>query len=56
MSAFSKVLGRKQTKFQAVLEWVDAASKDVRPREKKEELRLLKARQKGDAAFRGYRY
>ncbi|KAI4225667.1 MAG: hypothetical protein L6R36_003747 [Xanthoria steineri] len=56
LSAFVKVLARKQTKFQAVLGWLTAALEDVRPGEPKDELRLLKAKQKGDAAFRGYRY
>ncbi|KAL8680445.1 MAG: hypothetical protein Q9186_003343 [Xanthomendoza sp. 1 TL-2023] len=54
LTAFTKVLGRKQTKFQAVLVWANTALEDVRPRDSKEELRLVKAMRKGDAAFRGY--
>ncbi|KAL8811749.1 MAG: hypothetical protein Q9200_001548 [Gallowayella weberi] len=56
LTAFSKVLKRKQTKFQAVLVWANTALEDVRPRDGMEELRLVKAMRKGDAAFRGYRY
>ncbi|KAL8770748.1 MAG: hypothetical protein Q9209_003615 [Squamulea sp. 1 TL-2023] len=40
LSAFSNVLVKKQTRLQAVLVWVNAALEDVRPKDRKEELRL----------------
>ncbi|KAL8831586.1 MAG: hypothetical protein Q9170_005227 [Blastenia crenularia] len=54
LTAFSCVLGRKQTKFQRVLEWVRGALEEVRPKDKQESVRLTKVAQRGQKAFRGF--
>lgn len=56
LTAFSCVLGRKQTKFREVLDWVEGALVEVRPKDKKEASRLGKVAQKGRTAFRDLKY
>ncbi|KAL9002382.1 MAG: hypothetical protein Q9188_004681 [Gyalolechia gomerana] len=56
LTAFSSVLGRKQTKFRDVLVWVEGALEKVRSKERKEASRLAKVVQKGRTAFRGLKY
>ncbi|KAI4192461.1 MAG: hypothetical protein LQ346_004300 [Caloplaca aetnensis] len=56
LTAFENVLGRKQTRFQPVLAWVRKALEEVRPKDKRDALRLMKVAQKGQAVFRGFKY
>ncbi|KAL8950083.1 MAG: hypothetical protein Q9222_003867 [Ikaeria aurantiellina] len=56
LTAFHNVLKRKQTKFQGVLEWVEGAMVDVRPKDRKEAVRLTRAVERGRAAFGDVKY
>jgi len=54
--AFRTVLGKKQTAFLDVIDWLDTTLADTVPFKVKEALKLAKAVKHGNVVFRNYRY
>ena len=56
VTAFHHVLHRKQSKFSAVLDWLNHQIRTSAPIARKEAVRLAMAVSAGEAVFRGYKY
>lgn len=54
--AFRKVLGQKQSKYGAVILWLDDAVGRTKPKRAKEMWRLNKVVRESDAVFLDYRF
>ncbi|KAJ5782388.1 Telomere reverse transcriptase [Penicillium paradoxum] len=55
-AAFRFVLKRKQTRYAAVLRWLDSLAKDARPTSDSEALRMTQVVKKGNAMFEEWRF
>ena len=53
--AFRSILGKKQTAFLDVIDWLDTTLADIVPFKDKEALKLAKAVRQGNVVFRNYR-
>lgn len=54
--AFSTVLGKKQSQYGPVLEWLDVAIQTAAPTIGKESFKMRRIVKEGEAVFRGYKY
>ena len=54
--AFRHVLGRKQSRYRGVLDWLDGAIVNAGPRSCRELLKLKRIAKQGDKVFAGYKY
>ena len=54
--AFQKILGRKQSRYRDVLQWLGGAIEAAKPVHRTELARLSRIVEEGNKVFEGYRY